>query len=170
MLVTVAKFRVLNVTLCCFGISLLPSFCDFHICFRIVCLSVSSVPSLSLKVPQIGNDSIYPELLMVVIAHWSQLSGCHDNKNSPLTINNCLLEHIGVTIIDPIYLLREIVTLLFSLQTVFLSFLEVQETEKELLIWTETFAATQSPQPPSLPQRVQLNSTANFSLTSASND
>ena len=83
-----------------------PWFRDYHTCFRTVGLSVPSVPTLCLKGPLMGNDTIYPELLLTVeVFRWSKLPGCRelkDKKTSPLTIDNHLLKHISVTIIYPI--------------------------------------------------------------------
>ena len=73
------------------------------------------VPTLCLKDPQMGNNTIHSELLTVGVVRWSKLPGC--KKNSPLTISNYLLKHIGVTIIHRIYSLREIVALLSRLHT-----------------------------------------------------
>ena len=110
--------------------------------FRVVCLSVPSVPTLCLKDLLLRNGAIHPELLIVRMVRWSKLSGCRqfkDQKNSPLRIKDYLLELIGVTMIYSIYWLREIVALLFSLRTVFIAVIEAQETKKELVIWTERY-------------------------------
>ena len=42
-------------------------FSDFHICFQVVCLSIPFVLTLCLKDAQLGNDSIYPKLLLTVV-------------------------------------------------------------------------------------------------------
>ena len=77
-----------------------PSFRDYHIRFRIVGSSLSSEPMLSLKDPQMRNDTIHLELLLTVgVVRWSKLPWCRqlkDKKNSLLTINNYLLKRIGV--------------------------------------------------------------------------
>ena len=77
-----------------------PWLCDHHMCFQVVCLSIFSVPTLCLKDPQIGNDTIHLKLLIVGVVRWQ----LEDKKNSLSTINNHLLERIGVTVICPIYL------------------------------------------------------------------
>ena len=68
---------------------------------------------MCLKDPQMEDDTIYPELpLSVAVICWNKLPACwqlKDKKNSPLTINNYLLKHNGVTIIY-----KEIVFNLFS--------------------------------------------------------
>ena len=75
--------------------------------------------------------------MMVGVVCWSKLPECRqlkDKKNIQLIIiNSYLLKHIGVTIIYAIYVYRKIVALLFSLHTVFVAVIEVQETEKELV-------------------------------------
>ena len=84
--------------------------------FRVVGLSIPSVPSLCLKDPQMGNNTIHQELLMPVgLVCRNKLPACRqfkDKKNFLLTINNYLLKFTDVTIIHPIYLWREIVALL----------------------------------------------------------
>ena len=119
-----------------------PWYFDYQIHFRLVCLSIPSVPMISFKDQLMGNDTIHLEFLLTVeVVCWSKLSGVQslkDKKNSPLTINNYLLKHIGVTILNPIYLWKEIAALLFKQHGVPLAVIEAQETEKELVIWTET--------------------------------
>ena len=83
-----------------------PSFCDQHMRFQVTCLSIPTVPTLCLKDPQLGNDTIYPNLLLTVV-HQSKLPWCwqlKDKKNYPLTINIYLLERIGETIMHLICL------------------------------------------------------------------
>ena len=52
----------------------------------VVCLSIPSVPTLCLKDPQMGDDTIHLEFLLTVrLFHWSKLPGCpqlKDKKNS----------------------------------------------------------------------------------------
>ena len=48
-------------------------FADYHIRFRRVYLSISSGPIFFLKDPQMGNDTIHPELLLTFrVVHWSK--------------------------------------------------------------------------------------------------
>ena len=72
------------------------------------CLSIPSVPTLCLKDRQMGDDTIYLELLVTVERIvWNKLPGClliKDKKNSPSTINTHLLECIALTVICQIYL------------------------------------------------------------------
>ena len=78
--------------------------------FRVVGLSIPTVPTLCLKVPQMGNDIIYPKLLTVGLIHWNKSPGCRqlkDKKNSPLKINNYIVKQNGATIIYTIYIYRE---------------------------------------------------------------
>ena len=74
---------------------------------RVVGLSIPSVPALCLKDQQIGDDTIYPELLMTVrLVCKNKLPVCwqlKDKENSPLTVNNYILKHNCVTIIYTIY-------------------------------------------------------------------
>ena len=81
--------------------------------FQVVGLSTPSVLILCLKNPQMGDDTVYLQLLLTVgLVRWSKLHGCwqlKNKKNFPFTINNYLLKHNGVTIIYTIYSLREIV-------------------------------------------------------------
>ena len=76
--------------------------------FRLIGLSTPSVPTLCLKDPLMGKDTIYPKLLLVVrVVCWNKLLGCwqlKDKKNSPLSINNYLLKHNVVTMIHTIYI------------------------------------------------------------------
>ena len=44
-----------------------PWLCDYHMHFQVVCLLIPSGPSLCLKDPLIGNDTIHPELLLMVV-------------------------------------------------------------------------------------------------------
>ena len=78
--------------------------------FQVVCLSIPSVLTLCLKDRQMGDDIIYPELLLMVgVIHWNKLPKCgqlKDKKNSPLRINDYLLKHNGVTIIYSIYIVK----------------------------------------------------------------
>ena len=110
--------------------------------FRVVCLSIPSVPTLCLKNQHMGNDTIHLELLLSVeVVRWSKLSGCRqlkDKKNSPLTINNYLLKRFGVTIIYSIYFSRAKLSLYYPDMKVFIimqtaySFLAViEEPERE---------------------------------------
>ena len=57
--------------------------------FRIVPLSILSVPTLCLKDPQTKNDTIYPEIILTVgVTHWNKVIWV---LNSPSTINYYLL-------------------------------------------------------------------------------
>ena len=82
-------------------------FCDKNLRFRVVGSSTLSVPTLCLKNPLMGDDTIYLGLLQTVqVVRWSKLPRCwqlKDKKNSRLTINNYLLKHNGVAIIYTIY-------------------------------------------------------------------
>ena len=62
--------------------------------FQIVCLSIFSVLTLCLKEPQIGYDTIHLGLFPTVGE--IQLK---NKKNSPVTMNNHLLERISLTVI-----------------------------------------------------------------------
>ena len=76
-------------------------------------------------------------------------AGNSKTRKTPLTTNNYLLEHIGITIVYPIYLLREIVALLSRYECVFYyadciqfpgthqSPRDEERTSKG--IWTETY-------------------------------
>ena len=71
------------------------------LCFRLVCLSTLIVPAMCLKGPHMGDDTIYPEIMMVRGFRWNNLSGClqlKNKKNCLLTIDNYLLKHNGITI------------------------------------------------------------------------
>ena len=57
-----------NGTKCVFFL-LWPWLCDYHMHFQVVCLSVPLV-----KDPQIGNDSIHLELLMIGVIHWNKVA------------------------------------------------------------------------------------------------
>ena len=52
--------------LCCHGALLWPFFCDYHMHFLVVCLSVPSVPTLCLEDPQMDDDTVYMKLLLTV--------------------------------------------------------------------------------------------------------
>ena len=75
-------------------------------CFEIVCLLIPSLPMLFLKDPLIRNHTIHPELLpMVGVIHWNKAAWVlATQRQEELSVNNHLLEHIGVTVICPIYL------------------------------------------------------------------
>ena len=78
---------------------------DYYIRFRVVCLSIPSVPTLCFKDPPIGDNTIHPTVLLAVgVIRGNKCWQLKDKKNSPSTINNHLLERIGVAIICPIYL------------------------------------------------------------------
>ena len=97
----------------CHGTWLSPWFRDYFMHFQIVILSTPNVTTLCLKFTQMGDDTIYPELLLAVeVVCWNKLPGCWQLKDQKtlLTINNYLSKYNGVTIINTIYLLREIVT------------------------------------------------------------
>ena len=102
--------RSFILVLCCNSSLLWPSFRNHHMRSRVSCLSIPSVPTLCLKNTRIGNDTINPELLLPAgMIRWNKLPRywqLKDKKNSPLTINNHLLEHNDVTIICPICLLK----------------------------------------------------------------
>ena len=109
-------------------------FREYPMRFRVFGLSIPPVPTLCLKDPLMGDNTIYPEFLLTVeMIRWNKLPEfwqLKDKKNSPLKINNYLVKHIGVTRIYAIYLYREIVALLSRLRT-----------EREITlkgIWTET--------------------------------
>ena len=115
------------------------------------------------KNPQVEND-IHPKfLLMVGIVRWSKLPGCQklkDEKNSPLTINNYLLDRIGVTIISNIFIERNCRLFIWTPYS-FLAVLEAPGTEKELVIWTETcLPLHRVPTASSCPKRTQHNPTS----------
>ena len=60
----------------CHGTLLWALLRDYHMRFQLVCLSIPSVPTLCLKDPQTGNDTIYPELLLTVgMICWNKLPG-----------------------------------------------------------------------------------------------
>ena len=65
--------------------------------FRLAGLSPPSMPTLYLKDQRLGDNTIYPELLLKVgVVHWNKFPGCwliKKKKNSPLIINNYLLKH-----------------------------------------------------------------------------
>ena len=86
--------------------------------FRVVGLSIPTVPTLCLKEQLIGDDIINLELLLTVwVVRWRKLPGCwqlKDKINSPLAIKNYLLKHNDVTIIYAI--LRENFSLLLRLR------------------------------------------------------
>ena len=94
-----------------------------YMCFRLVGLSTPLVLMLCLKDPQMQDDTVYPEfLLMVGVVHWNKLPRywqLKDKKNSLLTINNYLLKPSSVTIIYTIYIYMKIVSLfvVFEWQT-----------------------------------------------------
>ena len=78
---------------------------DYHIFSQGVCLSMPSVTTLCLKDPQMGDDTIYPELLTVGVSRWNKIRRqLKDKKNSLLTIINYLMKHNDVTIIYTIYI------------------------------------------------------------------
>ena len=82
--------------------------------FQVVGLSIPSESTLCLKDPLMEDDTIYPELLLMVrVIRWSKLPGrwqLKGKKNPSLKIKNYLLKHQGVTIIYTIYIERKIVT------------------------------------------------------------
>ena len=68
--------------------------------FQLVGLSTPLMPTLCLEDSQMGDETIYPELLSVGVVRWNKLPGCWQpkyKKNSLLRINNYLLKHNGVT-------------------------------------------------------------------------
>ena len=68
--------------------------------FRLAGSSTLSVPTLRLKDPLIGDDTISPELLTGWFVETSCLGvGNSETKSSTFIINNYLLKHNGVTII-----------------------------------------------------------------------
>ena len=72
---------------------------DHHMRFQVVYLSIFFVPTLCLKDPLMGDDTIYLELLTVEVICWNKLPRCRqfkDKKN--------LLERIDITVIYPIHL------------------------------------------------------------------
>ena len=57
--------------------------------FRVVGLSTPSVPTLCLKDQQMGDDTIYPELLLTVgEVRWGKLPGCWQLKDKENSFNN----------------------------------------------------------------------------------
>ena len=87
------------------GVTLL----DYDLSFvTITCVSGSLVYQLPLcprclKDPQMGYNTIYQVLLLTLgVVRWNKLPGrwkFKNKKNTPLTINNYLLKHDGVTTI-----------------------------------------------------------------------
>ena len=59
----IQRFKAPNVILCQVRYLIVTLIRDYHIHSRLVGLSPASVPTLSLKGPQMGDDTIYPELL-----------------------------------------------------------------------------------------------------------
>ena len=134
------------------GIWLWPSFRNLR--FRIVGLLILSVPTLCLKDPLMGYDTIYTELLTVSVVRWNKFPECcqlKDKKNFPLTINNYLLKRNGVAIIYTICIFKEIVSLsvVFERQTnrisgdwsfsILLNFSESEALTREVLVHEEIF-------------------------------
>ena len=58
--------------------------------FRIVCLSILSVPALYLKDPQTRNDTIHPDLLLTVrVICWNKVAWVlATQKQEELSVNN----------------------------------------------------------------------------------
>ena len=80
----------------------------FHVFLGNLFISLSML-TLCLKDPQKGKDTVHPEILLTVgVVCWCKLHGFWQliYENSPLMINNHLLERIVVTVIYPIYLKR----------------------------------------------------------------
>ena len=91
-------------------------------------------PSCVWKIHRWGM-TIYPELLLVGVARWNKLLVCYqfkNKKNSPLTINNYLLKHNGVTIYIYIYLYGKCVAFCF-----------IWETDKRGIWQVQSFYVTQ---------------------------
>ena len=93
-----------------------------------------SVPTLYLKDPRIRNDTINPEFLpMVRMVRWNKLSRCwqlKDEKNPPSTINNHLLERIGVTVIFPIYFIENCTFTIHICCSMFRLYTVIREIER----------------------------------------
>ena len=72
-------------------------------CFRVVCLSIPSVPTPCLKDPLMRKWLNPPGTFSdICVVRWSKLPGCRqlkDKKNFLLRINNYLLKRIGQTTI-----------------------------------------------------------------------
>ena len=58
--------------------------------FLVVCLSISSVPTLCLKDPRIGNDRIHLELLLTVwMIRWNKFARVlATQRQEELSVNN----------------------------------------------------------------------------------
>ena len=117
----------------CHGSLLWLWFRDYHMRFQVVDLSTTSVPTLYLKDPQMGDDTNYPQLLTVGVICWSLLATQRQKKkkkNVLLTINNYLLKQNGVTIIYPI---------IYNISKIFIErncrFCRIWETEIVVFGW-----------------------------------
>ena len=61
----------------------------YHMRLQIVWLSIPSVPTLCLKDPPIGNDTIHPDFLTVGVIRWNKVNWVlATHKEEELSVNN----------------------------------------------------------------------------------
>ena len=100
--------------------------------FQVVWLSVLSIPTLFFKYPQIGSDTIHPELLTFGVIRWKVAWVLATQRQEELSVNN-QQSFIGTYWYNcnmP-FIFIEIVTLLSRYTVQYYADIEAQERERE---------------------------------------